>query len=311
MPPARPAPASDPTTALATLRRDFAAWVARADKSNTATSDWEHAASDFLRHAAAILAGAPPPAAARGRPRPALALTPARSARTVLLIRHAQALHNAGDAVAVDPWLTAAGRKAAAALRPHAGRVDLVVASPLARALETAALAFGDKDGLLASPSAAASRRRGAAAQAAPLMVSRGAGRAAVRPKPGVAYICHPDLLETDLGLPSDRIGPGTEAAFPGWQRVQIAADAAPPPPEPAASVAARAARFLAWLATRTEPRVAVVAHGGLLATLLAPHGHDHGPLAAPAFRTPFALAEARAFVVCDWNGAVAVSEWW
>ena len=56
---------------------------------------------------------------------------------------------------------------------------------------------------------------------------------------------------------------------------------------------------------------MAVVSHGGLLSTLLSAFGHEHGPLATPAFRTPFALGEARAFVLTDWNGAAAVAEWW
>lgn len=274
--------------ALAQLRRDFKRWTSRADADS---ADWERACSDFLRHASALAAAH---AASTGAPiLPSLVLAPASFVRVVYLIRHAEAAHNVGDAGAVDPPLTAKGRRAAAALRRL--RVDAVVSSPQRRALETAAIAFDDGGG----PAAAAWWRPGRGPRA-----------------PSPRLLAHALLRESHLGLPSDEVAPGTAARFPRFERVASAAGVAasaaarahtPATPEPAAVAAARASAFLAWLATQRHARVAVVSHGGLLGLLLSSFGHDLGPAAVPAFRAPFALGEARAFAVTDLHGCVSV----
>ena len=80
--------------------------------------------------------------------------------RHVLLVRHGEGTHNARPSSSasakmgwlqrsqqVDPRLTDKGREQAAALSDHPllSSVDLLVVSPLSRAIQTAALAFGER----------------------------------------------------------------------------------------------------------------------------------------------------------------------
>jgi broad specificity phosphatase PhoE len=70
------------------------------------------------------------------------------AAKRVLLIRHGEGVHNRDeDHDIVDPRLTALGRRQSRALRSHPAvrrfKPELIIVSPLSRAIETAALAFG------------------------------------------------------------------------------------------------------------------------------------------------------------------------
>jgi len=69
---------------------------------------------------------------------------------TVLLIRHGEGLHNqTGDSTLPDPELTERGLEQARALGRHpavtALHADLLVVSPMARAVQTAVAAFGER----------------------------------------------------------------------------------------------------------------------------------------------------------------------
>jgi Histidine phosphatase superfamily (branch 1) len=76
--------------------------------------------------------------------------------RTIHFVRHAQATHNEAaltegrqaysDQAHLDARLTALGKQQCAQLQPHASKlyaeIELVVVSPMSRALETATLCF-------------------------------------------------------------------------------------------------------------------------------------------------------------------------
>ena len=72
----------------------------------------------------------------------------AASARRVVLIRHGEGLHNVRQSQgAIDPRLTPNGQGQAKAIGMRCAKegFELLIVSPLSRAVETAALAFGDQ----------------------------------------------------------------------------------------------------------------------------------------------------------------------
>jgi len=188
--------------------------------------------------------------------------------KLVHFLRHGQALHNpraeaARDAGcangeflrlmkeddAFDADLTDLGRaqaaEAAARLGSSTSAVELVVASPLSRALDTAMLVL-------------------------PAATGRGKQR----------FVAHDDLRErSGWMLNTRRRMRGAQAErYPGcdfslleteddelWLRF-------PEELEPTGDVAERGYRLLEWLSKRAESEVAVVAHGGLFHYLLNEH---------------------------------------
>ena len=68
--------------------------------------------------------------------------------KQIFLVRHGEGTHNAtGDGSKVDPQLTAYGEAQAAALRghKHLSSPELIIVSPLSRAVQTAVGVFGEK----------------------------------------------------------------------------------------------------------------------------------------------------------------------
>mmetsp|Transcript_11993 Transcript_11993/g.36910 ORF Transcript_11993/g.36910 Transcript_11993/m.36910 type:complete len:238 (-) Transcript_11993:56-769(-) len=176
--------------------------------------------------------------------------------QTISFARHGQAQHNVraeakrdagcsfdefietmrGDD-AFDADLTDAGRAQAAA---RSEEVDVVVASPLSRAVETARLLYPGQGVVCCEPlrewmgEMQNSRRRAASDLAAKF------------PGADVSNIAEADEL---------------------WEETL----------ETEESVATRGLAALEWLARRPEDSIGVVAHGGLLAVLFDPAGHgDH-----------------------------------
>ena len=165
----------------------------------------------------------------------------------VHLIRHAQSRFNA--AMADTPWvdpmifdsaLSAKGEAQADALRRAVAdlSVDLVVTSPLTRAIQTTLAAFGARD--------------------LPILVE--------------ALCTERVELSQDVGRPSDDLA----AAFPmlrfdhlaeiWWYADPVSAGAIPHEPEPVFQ--ARVTAFRDWLRARPEQAVAVVSHGTFLQAL-------------------------------------------
>lgn len=183
--------------------------------------------------------------------------------KVIHLIRHGQGFHNLlGDVYRdfgvtvdstgkdskspytrpeiVDPPLTAVGREQAKALRAvtKALPIDLVVASPLARATQTASLALAHLKGQ-------------------------------------VPWIGHPDVVETSGKNTCDKRRDKADIAddfpFVSWDLLTSEEDDrwTPEARETARSVSDRAHAFLLWLRDRKETHIAVATHSAWLFTLL------------------------------------------
>lgn len=197
--------------------------------------------------------------------------------KTVHFCRHGQAQHNVRaealrnkgcdydtflqamrDDDEFDAALTEMGREEArvsgAALAEKLSGVQLVVASPLSRALETAQLVF-------------------------PAQTCAGA-----------PFVCIENLREISGLLANARRRSSAELAlrFPDCDFSQISAEDegwTADELEPVSSVVARGLAAMRWLAQRPEAEVAVVAHGGLLKWLFeSPRIRDPAGLLAQRF---------------------------
>mmetsp|Transcript_8073 Transcript_8073/g.23727 ORF Transcript_8073/g.23727 Transcript_8073/m.23727 type:complete len:345 (+) Transcript_8073:87-1121(+) len=182
-------------------------------------------------------------------PAPPKRRTPKAGHKTIYLVRHGQAEHNVSGNLALrDPPLTAFGKRQAKVLDMapvlQGRKVELVVASPLRRTLETAVIGFANQE-----------------------------------PKP--LFIAHPDVQETgahpsDTGVEASNL----EADFgevvdlslcvPKWYEK-------PAPFDPETGVVRadgcealkkRLARLADWLLERPEQSIAVVSHHGVFGHL-------------------------------------------
>lgn len=214
--------------------------------------------------------------------------------QTISFVRHGQAQHNiraeakrdAGcpfdefiqlmrEDDAFDADLTDMGRaQARAATAPD---VDLIVASPLSRAVETAALIY-----------------------------------------PGREIVCVEALREWSGQLLNSqrRTASALKESFPFVDVSEIAENDEQwslEVLEEEASVAARGVAALEWLSRRPEQRIAVVAHGGLLAVTFDPeaHGGHAARVDAPNVCGPrFGNAEVRtvSFTTTEGDGGARFS---
>ena len=184
--------------------------------------------------------------------------------RHVLLVRHGEGTHNVrprqnGAAWKVrckeiDPRLTDNGMEQAAALADHPllSSVDLVVVSPLSRAIQTASLAFGGMQQAVAAP-----------AGRVPCRVTRFA-------------LCR--LHSERWTAPCDEGRPKPELAsdFPfirAWDGYDELPECWWPTKETDADWAQRRVpAFLEWLEEQPEERIAVVGHGAFFAAILGRH---------------------------------------
>jgi broad specificity phosphatase PhoE len=216
-------------------------------------------------------------AAARSRP--------AAQPLVVHFVRHGQATHNVRAEVAreagcsheefiaamkaddeVDAELTHEGReqaRAAAAklasrqqLGPGEGgglaHLELIVCSPLSRAVETASLVFGE------------------------------------HAERGVPFVSYEGLREWNGYLLNAQRRPRVHLAqrFPhvDFSAIPESDESWTAELEAAQEVAMRGVAFLEWLCSRPERHVAVVAHGGIYSTLFAHPAVDEGGYLAPRF---------------------------
>lgn len=293
-------------------------------------------------------AGPPPPPrdAERAPNPPPLLLLPSRRCKTLHLVRHAEGFHNVAGALDyanyklerfLDAHLTREGWRQAHALRAEllqaaaaSGgqqpqhhhhhhhrpvRPAVVLTSPLTRALETAAAAFGGK--VLGfeddeEPGGADPR-----SPPPPLLMRTQTAEPGVReahppicaPAGGLPRFAAVELAREHLGVhPCDRRRPlsGKRAAFPA-----IDFDRHPSPEDDAlwradareteAEIRARALALLRLVAAgRDEAEVAVVSHASLLRHMLhaatATVGDEDGD--AEGLRRPFTNAELRTVVL-------------
>lgn len=263
---------------------------------------------------------------------PQLQLMPISYSKTVHFIRHGEGFHNVG-LNNQDAHLTPRGWEQAHALGRHmslttpCSGVQLVVVSPMMRALETAAGVFGEplEEGGVAG-AADDGAWTGAAAMeanspmdpfAAPvrLMAAQTAEKnvrtahSAAAARPGVLYVCH-ELCRERLGLSHcDRRRPRSAAAlsFPGvdFSLVQAEEDAAwtGKKVESETAVARRGQKFLQWIMARPETNIAVVSHAAFLWFTLACFGNECARPVSERLQRWYENAEMRTVVLSDGGG--------
>jgi broad specificity phosphatase PhoE len=235
----------------------------------------------------------------------ALFLLPAPS-KQIFFVRHAEGTHNVAGAVEYaayrseaffDAPLTALGWSQATALRAHVQKqprlrsaLDLVVVSPLTRALQTAVAAFGGEDTASADE---------------PLLMSASAGRQGVSARGAPPFVAC-ELCREHLGVhPCDRRRTLSEykEAFPAvdWTEISTEEDVLwrADHRETDDALAQRAAAFLEWLQRRPEENIAVVAHSSWLSILFQRFTHSDVPQPeGERMKSWFANAELRTVIL-------------
>ncbi|XLS52415.1 hypothetical protein HN51_013092 [Arachis hypogaea] len=237
-------------------------------------------------------------------------LFPLHRCKTIHLVRHAQGIHNVeGDKNYkaymnpdyFDAHLTHLGWQQVDNLRNHVhssgliNKIDLVIASPLMRTLQTAVGVFGgegytDKADVL------------------PLMVANaGACNRAAISSLNAPPIVAVELCREHLGVhPCDRRRSVSEYQFlfPAvdfslansdediWWKANVR--------ETKEELAARGMKFMNWLWTRNEKEIAIVTHSGFLFHTLNGFGNDCNPLVKKEISKHFANCELRSMVIVD-----------
>ncbi|XP_061351382.1 phosphoglycerate mutase-like protein 1 isoform X3 [Gastrolobium bilobum] len=237
-------------------------------------------------------------------------LYPLHRCKTLHLVRHAQGFHNVegeknNDAYLsydlFDANLTPLGWKQVDNLREHvkgsglSKRIELVIASPLLRTMQTAVGVFGGEaysDGI----------------NVPPLMNDNvgDSGRHAISSLYSPPFLAV-ELCREHLGVhPCDKRRSITEykKMFPAINFSLIENDEdilwKPDTREENEEVAARGLKFLEWLWTRKEKEIAVVSHSGFLFHTLSAFGNDCHPTVKSEICTHFANCELRSVVIVD-----------
>ena len=203
-----------------------------------------------------------PPSSSPSSRAPSSRAPPAERRPQVLLIRHGEGTHNlrsCGGSTdpyqTLDPRLTDKGRRQAAELRGVAALHDaqLVVVSPLSRAIETAAIAFGGGGG------ASMDRAPPTAGQRfclCPLHSERWSNLCDQgRPKSELAHD-FPFIREWEHFDALDELWTPTEETDRDWEARRLPA-------------------FVAWLRARPEARIVVIGHGAYFQRLVGRHLHN------------------------------------
>ncbi|KAJ4716031.1 Phosphoglycerate mutase-like protein 1 [Melia azedarach] len=232
-------------------------------------------------------------------------LYPLHRCKTIHLVRHAQGIHNVeGDKnykaylspKYFDAQLTQLGWQQVDNLRKHVlnsgllKRIDLVVASPLLRTLQTAVGVFGGGDYVDRT-------------DVVPLMVANAgnSGQSAISSlncPPIVAF----ELCREHLGVhPCDRRRNINDYQFL-FPAVESDEDVLwkPNVRETKEEVAARGLNFMNWLWRREEKEIAIVTHRGFLSHTLSAFGNDCHPLVKKEICKSFANCELRSMVIVD-----------
>lgn len=200
---------------------------------------------------------------------------PPQPPTTVYLIRHGESTHNAkafypadvNDASYIDADLTARGRDQASALADTVAALapDLVVASPLTRALRTCALACARLPHAPVVHPACAERLAYSCDIGSPTVAL-----VAAWPRADFAAVPQGAWWWAPAGAP--------RGAHESLRRLRRPRDGGGGGAEPRDAVAARAAEFRRWVVSRPERRVVVFSHGVYLRHLLAPSPRDLAP---------------------------------
>lgn len=241
---------------------------------------------------------------------PLLCLMPHSYSKVVHFVRHGEGWHNVGLPNR-DAQLTPKGWQQAHALGSHMKRypvtreVQLVVVSPLMRALETAAGAFGslgDND-RLGSPILMTAQNEVRDVCTAHETISC---------RPGIKYLVNEacrERLSTGLcDARSDRCTAKTK--FPGFDFSMVKSEKddwwKPGNLESEAEVVLRGRRFLQWLMTLPETNIAVVTHSAFLWFTLLGFGVEFSRPVRQKLQKWYENCEMRTVVLGD-GGATMV----
>lgn len=240
-----------------------------------------------------------------------LTLLPLRHNKIVHLVRHGQGFHNVAgeltedlyrDEMYFDAQLTARGWKQAADLNAHvkssASRINpqVVIVSPLMRAMQTAAAAFGDSQWQEGN-------------EAVMLMTEGSEQKEISAAHPAIASAAVPfvacELCREHTGKhPCDRRRPLKEyrQKFPGinfsnvkheddmhWKADHRESDEV---------IARRGIEFLHWISNRPETEIAVVSHSGFLHSMLSNFGETGSDSVRNDMQRLFANCELRTVVL-------------
>ncbi|KAL5151347.1 Phosphoglycerate mutase-like protein 1 [Glycine soja] len=206
--------------------------------------------------------------------------------KTRIQVRHGQGIHNVeGDKdynaymkpEYFDAHLTPLGWQEVDSLRKHVHdsglmkRIDLVIASPLLRTLQTAVGVFGGESYTDIT-------------DVLPLMVENAgnSSRAAISslncPPIVAVELCREHLIDSNEDT---------------WWKADVR--------ETKEELAARGRKFMNWLGTRKEKEIAIVTHRALLLHTLSAFGNYSHPLEKKELSKPFANCELRSMVIVDW----------
>eukprot|EP00890_Picochlorum_soloecismus_P000886 jgi/Picsp_1/1799/NSC_05267-R1_phosphoglycerate mutase-like protein len=228
-----------------------------------------------------------------------LSLAPLTQTKTIHFIRHGEGFHNIGIAN-MDARLTRKGWTQANSLGIHAeqhdatAEIQLVVTSPLTRALETAAGAFGSSKGTKILMNSQECVPNSQEAQG-PIFIQE-----------GKTYIVHESCRE--------RLGPSScdarrsrdelEVSFPG---VDFSLLPSGPDPfwkenstEKESAVVARGQIFLDFIMRRPETNIAVVTHSAFLWFTLANFGNEMSKSVREKIQRWYENGEMRSLCLTD-----------
>ncbi|KAG8645798.1 phosphoglycerate mutase-like protein 1 isoform X1 [Manihot esculenta] len=241
---------------------------------------------------------------------PGPSLFPLHRCKTLHLVRHGQGMHNVeGDKNCksyfspeyFDAQLTQLGWQQVDDLRKHVRtcgllkRIELVIASPLLRTLQTAVGVFGG-DGY-------ADRT-----DSLPLMVAN-AGNSS---RPAISSLNSPPFIAVELCrehfgvLPCDKRRNISEyqLLFPAIDFSLIETDEdilwKANVRETTEELTARGLKFMNWLWTRKEKEIAIVTHSGFLFHTLSAFGDDCHPLVKKEICGRFVNCELRSMIIVD-----------
>jgi broad specificity phosphatase PhoE len=257
---------------------------------------------------------------------PLLSLMPACHTKTIHFIRHGEGWHNIGLANH-DAQLTPRGWQQAHALGRHMQNyeitrdVQLVVVSPLFRALETAAGVFGVA--AASSPTLGKESPTTAAASApAELLMIAQSEVPEVRCTHPAVNIKRPGLEFLANELCRERLGPSScdsrrkcsesAAFFPGIDFSLIKDDAdphwRPGNVEPEEAVVLRGRQFLQWLMSLPQSNIAVVTHSAFLWFTLSGFGSENIRPVREKLQRWYENCEMRSVVLSDGGSAAVVA---
>ncbi|BDA42931.1 Phosphoglycerate mutase-like protein 1 [Coccomyxa sp. Obi] len=309
-------------TYVRSLNEQFARWVVQQWETKS-DKFWSHGMVDYLRHAVIIKRDHPDAAALldqngksenpERKHEAQLTILPLQHSKTVHFVRHGEGYHNIGI-VNLDAHLTEVGWKQAEALNRHIAKlkpsldIQVVIVSPLMRALETAAGAFGD------GPFKGSGR---------PLMLAQTpeederAGHCAVACPEGIPFIAFEGCRERLGAAVCDkrRDIAFAEEQFPGvdFSHIERGADVVydQHKVESEHAVMERGARFLQWLMARPESRIAVVSHCGFIFLTLSAFGHECAHSVQEEMHRGFDNCEMRSMIITDAAGGGRFNSSW